>query len=61
MPDPHHPEARLAGTPDPFRPTPGQLALLRRLTYERGATIPWPRTRSQAERAIARLETGGSR
>ena len=61
MPDPHHPESHLPGTPDPFRPTPGQLALLRRLAYERGATIPWPRTRSQAHRAIARLTSEGPR
>ncbi len=60
MPDPHHPETDVPRTPAAFRPTPGQLALLRRLTYERGATIPWPRTRSQADRAIARL-SGGAR
>ena len=55
MPDPHHPQA---GSPDvlaAYRPTPGQLALLRRLTFERGATTPWPKTRAQAARAIRRL------
>ncbi len=61
MPVPHHPQTDAPQTQDAFRPTPGQLALLRRLTYERGATIPWPRTRSQADRAISRLSTGGAR
>ena len=41
--------------PAPYRPTPRQLALLRRLAHERGVTFPWPSTRAQASRAIDRL------
>jgi hypothetical protein len=54
MPDPHHQEVRMSGT-TVFAPTSEQLALLRRLTQERGTTLPWPRTRAQADRAIHRL------
>ena len=45
----------MSGTTSAFEPTHEQLSLLRRLTQERGSTLPWPRTRAQADRAIQRL------
>lgn len=45
----------MSGTTTAFAPTREQLSVLRRLTQERGTTLPWPRTRAQADRAIQRL------
>jgi hypothetical protein len=55
VPDPHQAEDDMPDTPAAYRPTPRQLALLRRLAHERGVTFPWPSTRAQASRAIDRL------